>query len=101
MAPLDTFELRERRTDLKSVVPSAAPIRPPVREAEIVRKNAGDSKLMMYAAGFAMAAITVLTKPTHIATKEPTAAHVWYYGYAPSKSRLFVRQVNYVMGMSN
>ena len=84
MAPLDTFELRERRTDLKSVVPAAEPIRPPRRETEIVRQKAGDSKLLMYAAGFAIAAITVLTKPTYIATKEPTAAHVWYYGYFPS-----------------
>ncbi len=80
MAPLDTFELRERRTDLKSVVPAVEPIRPPRREPEIVRHNNGDSKFLMYAAGIAIAAITVLTKPTHIATKEPTAAHVWYYG---------------------
>jgi hypothetical protein len=84
MAPLDSFELRERRTDLKTVVPAAEPMRPPRREPEIVRVKPGDSKLLMYAAGLAIAAITVLTKPTYIATKEPTAAHVWYYGYIPS-----------------
>ena len=37
----------------------------------------------MYAAGITILAITIFTKPAVIATKTPTAAHVWYYGLAP------------------
>ena len=83
MAPLETYELRERRNDCKGVAPAAKAARPPGRETSAVRKNGADSKWLMYAAGITILAITIFTKPAVIATKTPTAAHVWYYGLAP------------------
>ena len=79
MPPLESFELRERRAGCKQVIEPEL-IRPSRLEQPIKVHKSSDEALSVCAVAAVLAAITIATKPAIIATKEPTVAHVWYYG---------------------
>ncbi len=80
MAPLESFDLRERRNGCKQVIEPEL-IRPTRVEQPVKVKKSSNETLSVCAVAAVLIAITIATKPAVIATKEPTAAHVWYYGY--------------------